>query len=65
MHLDMFPVKRFLVAVQMPVFRAIKQWKAGQPAATPGLLFNLLKNLVRLEHLQVNLSSTVDCHDNQ
>ena len=35
----------------MPVFKAIKQWRAGQPAASPGLLFNLLM-LVRLEHLQ-------------
>ena len=35
----------------MPVFRAIKQWMAGQPAASPGLLYNLLM-MVRLEHLQ-------------
>ncbi len=35
----------------MPVFRAIKQWRTGQPAASPGLLFNLLM-MVRLEHLQ-------------
>ena len=37
--------------LQMPVFRAIKQWRAGQPASSPGLLFNLLM-MVRLEHLQ-------------
>ncbi len=37
--------------LQMPVFRAIKQWRAGQPAGSPGLLFNLLM-MVRLEHLQ-------------
>lgn len=36
---------------EMPVFRAIKQWRAGQPASSPGLLFNLLM-MVRLEHLQ-------------
>ena len=38
-------------AVQMPVFRAIKHWMVGQPAASPGLLYNLLM-MVRLEHLQ-------------
>lgn len=35
----------------MPVFKAIKQWRQGQLAASPGLLFNLLM-MVRLEHLQ-------------
>lgn len=35
----------------MPVFRAIKHWMVGQPAASPGLLYNLLM-MVRLEHLQ-------------
>lgn len=36
---------------EMPVFRAIKHWMIGQPAASPGLLYNLLM-MVRLEHLQ-------------
>lgn len=35
----------------MPVYRAIKHWMVGQPAASPGLLYNLLM-MVRLEHLQ-------------
>lgn len=35
----------------MPVFKAIKQWRQGQIAGSPGLLFNLLM-MVRLEHLQ-------------
>lgn len=37
--------------LQMPVFKAIKQWRQGQLASDPGLLFNLLM-MVRLEHLQ-------------
>lgn len=37
--------------LQMPVFKAIKLWQAGQAGASPGLLLNLLM-MVRLEHLQ-------------
>lgn len=53
-HLHMDFIQNYLTApsvLQMPVFRAIKQWRAGQPAGSPGLLFNLLM-MVRLEHLQ-------------
>lgn len=53
-HLHMGFIQNYLTApsvLQMPVFRAIKQWRAGQPAGSPGLLFNLLM-MVRLEHLQ-------------
>ena len=50
-YFDCFNFDPAHTGVQMPVFRAIRQWMAGQPAASPGLLYNLLM-MVRLEHLQ-------------